>query len=161
MLSLNRAIYDKYIEFLALDAVISKLDERGWHWSPAPKLNQRGFDLIAIKNSREIKIEVKGRGIGKYSKKQENDNRRHFNFSKAQYDTSDYFIPVFVSPKFKTCVVIPKREFDKFTTPKKPYRITLDIDTKNDNAIKPRRYQDGRKLDPNNCREGWELLNCQ
>ena len=157
MSDVNRAVYDRFIEFLALGAVISNLEENNWGWLLAPKLNQKGFDLTATKDGREIKIEVKGRSMGKYSKKQEGNNIRPFNFSEEQYRTCDFFIPVFVFPTFRKCVVIPKQDFNNFTTPKRPYRITLEFDS-DSNSIKPRKFnKDGREIDANKYLDRWFL----
>lgn len=143
---------DRFIEYLALDAVIRNLERNGWNWQVAEKRNQKGFDLIASKPHKKFRIEVKGRSLGEYSgivnesTAQKKDTRRHFNFSQAQYAIGDFFVPVFVSPEVRHSIVVPKQDFDSLRTSNiKRYRMTFAVD-KNLEIERVKKWRDGNEL---------------
>jgi len=155
---------DRFIEYLALDAVIRQLERNGWNWQVAENRNQKGFDLTASKNHREFRIEVKGRSLGEYSgiinesSAQKKDTRRAFNFSQAQYETGNFFVPVFVSPRIRRCIVVPKQNFDGLrTSERSPFRMTFAVN-KNLEIVRVRKWKDGRRDNISKYIEGWYLL---
>ncbi len=158
---------DRFIEFLALDAVLGHLEEHHWNWKVNKNRNEKGFDLMASKGEIEFKIEVKGRSLGEYSgivndsAKQKNDPQRFFNFSRAQYEAGDFFVSVFVSPLARKCVVVPKENFDiLITSEKTPYRMAFSMDA-NQEIRKNKRWRSGRSVDISRYIEGWNLLDAQ
>jgi hypothetical protein len=157
-------IDEKFIENLALEAVTENLRRNDWSPQLAETHNQKGFDLTALKGDKLVKIEVKGRSILDYSgtkndsENQRKDPQRFFNFSKSQYEIGDFFVPVFVAPSIRKCVVVPRRDFDRFATSKfTPYRIAFSMDS-NLEVRKIKRWRDGRTEDISKFIEGWHLL---
>jgi len=139
----------QHIEELALGCVKRNLERRGWDCKVCDHY-QKGYDLEACKKDKRLKIEVKGRSAGeisgyKYdSLVQKKTNRRHFNFSKAQYETGDFFTCVFVFPEKEVCFVVPKRDFNRLrTSEKNPYRITINMDSNVNRGIDISIYKDG------------------
>lgn len=155
---------DRFIEYLALDAVIGNLEKNGWNWQVAEKRNQKGFDLTASKNNRRFRIEVKGRSLGEYSGiineslPQKKDTRRNFNFSQAQYEIGNFFIPVFVSPMIRRCIVVPKQDFDDLrTSDSSPFTMIFAVN-KNLEIDRVKKWKDGSRVDISKYIEGWHLL---
>ena len=158
---------DRFIEFLALDAVIGHLEEHNWNWKVNKKRNEKGFDLTASKGEKDFKIEVKGRSIGEYSGiindsgGQKKDPQRFFNFSVSQYEIGDFFVSVFVSPLTRKCVVVPKRDFDSLVTSRiTPFRMAFSVNTELE-VKRVKKWKDGRSLDISRFIEGWQLLDEQ
>ena len=155
---------DRFIEYLALDAVIGNLEKNEWNWQVAEKRNQKGFDLTASKSHREIRIEVKGRSLGEYSgiinesSVQKKDTRRNFGFSQAQYEIGNFFVPVFVSPMFKRCIVVPKQDFDNLRISDiSPFIMSFAVN-KNLEIVRIKKWKDGRKVNISKYIDGWYLL---
>lgn len=160
----NQLINNPFIDESAMSVVAENLSKNGWSPMIAKNHNQKGFDLIASKGEKSFRVEVKGRSVLAYSgtindsERQRKDTQRFFNFSKAQYVTGDFFVCVFIAPSIKSCIVVPKRDFDKLVTSKvTPLRLAFALD-KNGKARKNRMWKNGRTEDMSKYIEGWHLF---
>lgn len=147
-----------------MSVVAKNLSKNGWSPRIAENHGQKGFDLIASKGEKSFKVEVKGRSVLAYSgtindsDRQRRDTQRFFNFSEAQYATGDFFVCVFIAPSVKSCIVVPKQDFDKLVTSKvTPRRLAFALD-KNGKVRKNRKWKDERIEDISEYIEGWHLF---
>lgn len=142
-----------FIEYLGLDYVLSNLEELGFTWFVNDRY-QAGFDVTIIHNGVRQHIEVKSRGIGEYSgvinesDTQKKYPRRHFNFSKSQVSKADFFICVFVGPKKRSAIIVPKDDFH-YLESKVKGRIT---------AIQGSPLIKNRKIEITKWIDAWRLI---
>lgn len=118
---------------------------------------QEGFDLTVKYKDKALKIEIKSRGIGEYSgivnesETQKNYPRRHFNFSKPQVESADFFVCVFVGPRKRSAIIVPRKDFSilEVKTDKTSGRIT---------AIEGSHLIKNRTVNIEKWIEAWDLI---